>query len=321
MTAAVTLQIRIKNVRYPKIEQDQEKRNNGESRLFYICDATLNDNTTIPIKGMLPARPIIGEKLDVTGRFAVYQGLREFRFDFAQPVIAVNKRELLTYAVELTNGFGDYLEEEIWTKYGETWEDDITAGEIKGLTESKVNALKETIEKLRLNAERTKVISWLISHGLSVKMAEKAFELFGRETQITLEKDCYQLIRVDGVGFTMVDNSIRHFFHVEDTAEIRINAAILYGMQTLSERGDTLIEWNTLQGEVFNMLKVISCDRIAKAVTDLFAKGALVGFSAIGKIALAKHYKAETIIYHFIKEDEADADNKDVASMFIPVII
>ena len=69
------------------------------------------------------------------------------------------------------------------------------------------------------------------------------------------------------------------------------------------------------------MLKVISSDRIAKAVTDLFAKGALVGFSAIGKIALAKHYKAETIIYHFIKEDEAEADNKDVASMFLPVTI
>ena len=149
-------------------------------------------------------------------------------------------------------------------------------------------------------------------------MAEKTFELFGKETQITIEKDCYQLIRVDGVGFTMVDNSIRHFFHVEDTAEIRINAAILYGMQMLAERGDTLIEWETLQGEVFNMLHVISYDRIAKAVADLFAKGVLVGFSAIKKIALAKHYKAEMTIYNFVKKDEADENSNDIASLFMP---
>lgn len=315
--STVTLRIKVKTVRWPKVEVDQEKRNNGESRLFYVLDVTLADGTTTLAKGMMPNRPIIGEKLDLTGKFTVYQGLRQFSFDFAQPVITTNKRDLLTYAVELTTGFGDVLENDIWDTYGERWEDDIKAGDIKGLTENKVAALKETVTRLQLNAERTKVVSWLISHGLSVSMAEKTFELFGRETQITLEKDCYQLIRVDGVGFTMVDNSIRHFFHVEDTDEIRINAAILYGMQTLAERGDTLIEWETLQGEVFNMLKVISCDRIAKAVTDLFAKGALVGFSAIKKIALAKHYKAEMIIYHFIKEDKAGEKN-DIASMFMP---
>lgn len=314
---AVTLEVKIKKIRYPRAEEDAEKRNNGENKLFYFCDATLKDKTTVPIKGMLHTRPTEGERYNVTGKFTVYQGLRQFSFDYAEPVIAANQHELLKYAVELTSGFGEVLEEEIWKAYGDQWEELIAAGDIKGLTQNKVDALRETLTRLKLNAERTKVISWLISHGLSVKMSEKAYELFGGQTQTVLEKDCYQLARVEGVGFTTIDNGIRHFFHVEDTAEIRINAAILYAMQTLCERGDTLVAWETLQGEAFNLLKCISCEKISASVTALFAKGALVGFSAIRKIALARHYKAEMTIYDFIKSDTED----DLMANFIPVTI
>lgn len=316
---SVTLRVQIKTIRYPNIQVDEQKRAEGEDKLFYIIDATLPDNSTLPIKGMLMARPAISERFDVTGKFTTYQGLRQFSFDFASPVVATNKRELLKYACEITSGFGDVLEGEIWDRYGETWDEDIKPNEIRGINENRLNALRETLEKLKLNAERTRVISWLISNGLSVNLAEKAVNLFGNETQAIIEKDCYQLIRVDGVGFAMVDNNIRHFFHVEDDDDIRVDAAILYAMQTLAERGDTLIDWNLLQTEVFNMLKCISCDRIAENVSGLFAKGQLVGFSSINKIALAKHYKAECIIYDFIRDKEKD-DN-DLASLFLPVTI
>lgn len=303
---ANTLEIQVKGIKYPKIELDNEKRANGEIKLYYIMDAVLKDNSSLPVVGFMPYRPQLGERLTVVGKFTTYQGLKQFTFDYAEPILYLNYKEMLHYAVERTSGFGEVLENEIWTKYGENWAKNIKPNGVKGLTQDKYDALVQTITQMESAKDRTKTISWLLSHKLSVKFAEKAYELFGGETISMVSANPYNLTKVDGFGFLAVDNGIRQTFDINDSSPLRLEAAIIYTMHTLTERGDTLVDWNNLANEAQNLLKNISIEVISQTVSNLFTKGWLMGFPQVGKIALTEHYKAERQIYDFISANVAD---------------
>lgn len=310
------IEIQVKLIKYPKVEVDNEKRANGEKKLYYIMDALCKDNSTLPIVGFLSHRPQLGERLVITGKYTQYQGIKQFSFDYAEPVLALNYREMLHYAAERTNGIGDVIEQAIWDRYGENWSTEIKPNDVKGLTQDKFDALMLTLTAMENAKDRTKTISWLLSHKLTINFAEKAFVEFGAETINIVNANCYNLAQIDGYGFTTIDNGIRQTFGVDDFSPLRLEAGIIYTMKQLTERGDTLIDWNNLANEAQNTLKNASLEIISQTVGNLFTKGFLMGFPQIKKIALAAHYKAEKCIFDFITQDEKKTQEQDVLDMF-----
>ena len=311
-----TLEVQIKNIKYPKVELDNEKRANGEIKLYYIMDATLKDNSSLPIVGFLAHRPQLGERMTISGKFTQYQGLKQFSFDYAEPLLYRNFREMLHYAVERTNGFGEALENAIWEKYGEAWSKEIEPNGVKGLSQDKFDALIITIHNLENEKDRTKTISWLLSHKLSINFAEKAYEEFGGNTINVVSANPYNLTQIDGYGFAVVDNGIRQTFDINDSSPLRLEAGIIYTMKQLTERGDTLVDWQNLANEAQNTLKNISLEVISQTTSNLFTKGYLMGFPQIGKIALTEHYKAEKKIFDFITSENEKTQNQKIMDMF-----
>lgn len=309
------IEVQIKLIKYPKVELDNEKRANGETKLYYVMDALQKDNSTLPVVGFLAHRPQLGERFVLSGKFSNYQGLKQFAFDYAEPVLALNFREMLHYAAERTNGIGEVIEAAIWDKYGESWAKEIKPNEVKGLTQEKFDALLLTLTAMETAKDRTKTISWLLSHKLTINFAEKAYEEFGAETINIVSVNCYNLAQVDGYGFITIDNGIRQTFGVDDFSPLRLEAAIIYTMKQLTKRGDTLIDWENLKNEAQNTLKNASVEIISQTVSNLFTKGFLKGFPQIGKIALAAHYKAEKCIFDFITQGEKTQE-QEILSLF-----
>ena len=116
-----TFEVKITYVKYPTEEADREKRQNGESKLFYILSADAPMGS-IACKGEMLFRPKIGEHLKLTGKWTEWNGTRQFDFRNCEIVIPVNPRDMLRYACELTKGFGPSLEEAIWKAKGEDWQ-------------------------------------------------------------------------------------------------------------------------------------------------------------------------------------------------------
>lgn len=87
-------------------------------------------------------------------------------------------------------------------------------------------------------------------------------------------------------------------------------------MKQLTERGDTLIDWQALANEAQNTLKNISLEVISQTTSNLFTKGYLMGFPQIGKIALTEHYKAEKKIFDFITSENEKTQNQKIMDMF-----
>jgi len=294
-----TFEIKVAYVKYPSETDDRDKRNNGESKLFYILSAE-GPMGNIACKGEMLFRPKIGEHLKLTGKWTEWNGTRQFDFRNCEIVIPVNPRDMLRYACELTKGFGPSLEEAIWKAKGEDWQD-LAEGDVKGITPAKLQDFRATIEEIGVREQQSRTIAWLMGHGLTANFAQGAWVTFGKDCISLVEINPYNLTKVPQYGFAAVDNGVRQTFGIEDNDPRRIDAGIMYCMGILTERGNTVVTWYELANECANKLPQINDNVIAAHVADFFKTGALVGFSSTQSISLAQHYRAEKDIYNFVK--------------------
>ena len=89
-----TLEVKVTWVKYPSESDDQDKRKNGETRLFYVLSVEAPMGN-ISAKGEMLFRPKIGEHLKITGQWKEWNGTRQFEFRNCEIIIPVNPRDML----------------------------------------------------------------------------------------------------------------------------------------------------------------------------------------------------------------------------------
>jgi hypothetical protein len=294
--------IKVASIRYPKEDVDKQKRSEGETKIWYILDCEYATGSgSFIAKGDVLFRPAIGEYLKLHGNWAVWNGLKEFKFTSAEVNMPVDERDMLRYACELTSGFGPATEEAIWEKKGDAWRD-ISAGEIKGLTEQKISALRETIETLRLKETQHRSIAWLMSKGATTGMAVAAWAAWEVDLVGIVTGNCYRLAELPNYGFAMVDKEIRKNFGIADDDPRRVEAAVTYCMGILTDSGNTAVSWFELDAELAHRLPGISKSLIISIVQKMFDDQRLYGIRSRQMVVVGSHFRAESDIFNFCRK-------------------
>ena len=248
-------------------------------------------------KGTMSWIPKVSESIALTGEWSVYNGQKEFKFKFAMPDIPVNPRAMLHYVCNLCNGIGEKTEGKIWDKLGELWED-ITVGDVKGMTEPKVQELQEKLEYVKIHSTQVKVISYLMSMGCTMVLAEKAWARWERETTGVVNENCFKLTELRQVGFCHIDNGIRKQLDIADNDPRRIRAGIRYAMQQVLSDGSTIAKWDVLSRQSINVLNVsykIVCDTTREMIKD----GEFIPFPKDEMLAEEKTFEYEKTIWEY----------------------
>ena len=296
----IKIDAKVERIRYPKADAIAADDFNPQSFYILACDVGV-------AKGRLDHCPKIGETLSLEGCWEVskFNGQPEFSFFHATVHVPTDERALLRYACEMTPGFGPAMEERIWAERGENWRGISLADDIRGLTPDKLKALQETIDFLSLNQERAKTVSWLVSIGLTLKMAESAFEKWGASTVSRVEADPYILATLPNYGFSDADSHVRRYFKIERNDQRRIYAALRYYVRQLSQE-DTAVLWDDVFAKV---TAAIDSDPvlISSACSAMFKSGALVAFPRSMRISTMRDFTNEALIYRFAQEDVAMA--------------
>lgn len=292
-----TITAKVERIRYPK--PDAIGAADFSPQCFYIlsCDVGV-------CKGKLDHLPKAGEALTLDGKWEVSQfnGQPEFVFFHAKVFVPADERALLRYACEMTPGFGPAMEERIWAERGDNWRGVSLADDIRGLTPDKLAALQKTIDFLNVNQERAKAVSWLVSIGLTIKMAEAAFEKWGSSTVARVEADPYILAQLPNYGFSDADSHVRAHFKIERNDPRRVNAALKYYLAQLSAE-DTAVLWDDLAAKVYGAIDS-DPQLVADACRAMFQSGALVSFPRSMRIASLRDFTNEAMIYRFANSAE-----------------
>ena len=283
--------VKVERILYPKPEGFIE------GTCFYIMKCDL-----CTVKGKLGHIPSVGERIELEGKWEVskYNGSKEFVFFHSAAHLPTDERSMLKYACEMTPGFGPAMEEAIWTKCGENWRHVGESDAIRGLTLTRLSAFQETIDKLNREGERTAAIGWLMKIGLTVKMAESAWEKWDKDTVTKVKEDCYILANLPNYGFSDVDTHVRQFFQIGKNDTRRVNACLKYYLGQLTQE-NTICSWPMLFDKVS---KAIDSDPvvISNQCRALFDSGRFVAFPKTGMIASQRDFTAESLILKFVRE-------------------
>ena len=250
--------------------------------------------------GNISWRPRKGERLILSGDYAVYQGKHEFKFSSAKPNIPTDSRAVLNYVCELATGVGEAMANQIWAMLGEDWRE-IKSGDLPRFKGNVCYAFDAALRSIELDLEKAEIFSHLINAGCSMKMANAAYEKWHKGTIGVVTKNPYYLAELKNYGFKDVDNVIRFSYGITDRDPRRIESAILYVMKDLTKGGSTLIEWVTLSSKCFEMLDGNE-DLISKIANKMLQEETLKGFESEGTIALAIDYNNETMIWNYISK-------------------
>ena len=247
-------------------------------------------------KGNISWRPTPGEMLTLTGEWGVYRGNREFKFSEAAFYAPTDEHAQLQYAVELTKGLGEAAAQKIWDTLGEKWRD-ISADD-KLIRPAQLNALRETIDRLRTEKDKTDVCAWLMGMGATRLMAEAAWSKWKKASVGRVQNNCYILCDLPRYGFKIVDERFRPHFDIADKDPRRIRAAVLYAVGQLTDRGDTIFPWSDIEDAVRRLVGYAG--RILNlCVAEMLADGELAAIADKHLISRAADHNNDTIIWKY----------------------
>lgn len=282
---------KVERVVYPKPEAYVE------GPCFYILRTDVGS-----VKGKLNHVPAIGERFNLEGKWEVskWNGSMEFSFFHASAYLPTDERAMLKYACEMTCGLGPTLEEKIWEAKGDKWREVSEADGIRGLSPNKLCQLQSTIEMLNNHKEQTEAIAWLMSIGLTVKMAESAWDKWQKKTVTLVKEDCYILAKLPNYGFSDVDQHVRRHFGIERNDTRRVRSCHKYYLAQLTQE-NTICSWQMLYDKVS---KAIDADPvvIGNECRALFDTGKFVAFPKTGMISSERDFAAETAILKFVRD-------------------
>ena len=245
--------------------------------------------------GKMTWRPETGERLTLEGEWGAYKGERNFNFKSASPNIPVDPRSQLNYVCERAKGVGPVMAEGIWALLGSNWKN-VTAGAVRGFTDAKYSAFRESLSLVNAEADKSKAVAWLMSKGATMNMGVVAYEQWKAETIGVVQSNCYRLAELPHYSFADVDGGIRNEFGIGLEDERRVQSAVLYKLRMLTNGGSTVIDWNTLLGAVKALIGGHLGKLIAEVVKGMFEDGSLRGFAGSQSISLGTDYDNEVAI-------------------------
>jgi len=251
------------------------------------------------VKGDIAWEPKEGELIQFQGKYETYNGELQFAFFNAAAVIPEDPFAELKYACELTKGIGEKLAEKIWELSGNDWKS-TQAEDVPGFTEEKFNLFQDTIELLDSQKERTKAITFLLSKGCSINLAEKAFEKFKTGTIPQINENCYKLADLPHCGFKQIDTTIRYAFGIQDISELRIEAGIMYALNELLSDGSSYSTLDMLQAQSSKLLNV-SSDLIIGIGRRMLQEKKLAAYPEHMAITTLAYKQYEETIWKFVK--------------------
>lgn len=250
-------------------------------------------------KGTIDFEFDVGDRLQLEGYFAPskFNGEQEFSFRSAMPNLPVDLAALLHYAVSITKGLAEAREMQIWSKYGEAWIQQERL-EIDGLPEKTQFAWADTLRKLREQQGQSQAMTFLMSKGCTLAMAQAAWSAWKDNTIGKVNGDFYTLAQLPRYGFITVDQRVRPFFDIKDNDPRRMRAAILYAIGMLGDSGDTLIDMQMVEDEIAKLVPYTSANdfgRFCDLLDELEQEKQVVLKDA--KLALASDWQNESEIY------------------------
>jgi len=238
------------------------------------------------------------EVLNLTGKWDVWNSQKQFQFTSVTPDIPVDSKMLLHYVCKIAEGFGEKLEAEIWSFMGDSWED-IKPGDVKGVTEKRIEKLKEALEHVRLNKAQVDTIAYLLSKGASYIDAEKAWSEWEKEAIGKVNSNCYCMVELSKVGFKKIDVGMRHNFGIGDDDPRRLESGICYSMnQETKMDGSTAIDYKRLESRCVQELS-LTPEKINAEIIRMINDARLKTFLMTGTVADAKDYDDELKIWEF----------------------
>lgn len=224
-------------------------------------------------KGVIPWEPAEGDLLEMEGTWkrSDFNGDNEFAFFACRLTIPEDSKSLLYYAVSLTKGLGDSAFEKIWEQYGDQWQTALPLN-VKGISKSVDFHWQETLKNIKDKQAQTDTISFLISHGASLNMANLAWDKWKENTYSVVTKNCYALADLPNYGFRAVDEGIRQNFGIADNDQRRIDSALMYAVNQKLDGGDTLVNYPELVEE-FQKIIPDCVGRLDEAVKNMLEAG------------------------------------------------
>ena len=117
--------------------------------------------------------------------------------------------------------------------------------EIKGLTQPRVEVIKEEWKKKQFLVE---LYEWIISKGMDIKIAEKAFKRWGKEARQRIDENPYVLTELPGISFIIADKWAHELSDNIDDKD-RIAACMIYCLKMALKQDSNLYQ-------PFNVLKI-----------------------------------------------------------------
>ncbi len=240
-----------------------------------------------------------GEEVTLKGRWTNHPRFgRQFKVvecvhNFSSSVQGI-KRYL---ASGLVKGVGPVLAERIVDKFGKETldvldEDPDSLLKVEGIGHKKLAQIKESWEEQK---EIRNIILFLQSYNIPPSFASRIFKYYGSEAITKIKENPYNLAYdIKGIGFKTAD-SIALKLGFSPQAPERIQAAIVYILFQLSEKGHTFYPKADLFEEVKKLIKECSLEDFDNAVKGLGERKKIVIFDTeLGlSISLRHFYKCE----------------------------
>lgn len=258
------------------------------------------------VKGCVPweAKPGDALKLEGSWKKSAYNGADEFIFKTAMIDVPESRRALLTYAVSITDGMGDVMEEKIWARYGAEWPDARDL-DIKGLTAKARDCWGDTLDRIRDQREQAQAVAFLVEHGCTLNMAAAAWGKWEVATVSVVNADPFQLASLPRYGFVAVDSGIRQTFQISDEDPRRAAAAVRYMLDENARNGNTLAGLAWLEQRLATVCPVASAT-LGRVLDGLVQAGAVTISGQF--VARAEDFQHETAIWRrYEKKGTADA--------------
>lgn len=168
----------------------------------------------------------------------------QLKADWFRVLLPKSRQGIVTYLSSMVKGIGPVMAETIVDRFGtDTFEvlekEPERLLEIKGITEAKLSAIKESYGS---SAELRELMTYLAPYRVTPKKAEKIQEHFGLEAVKILQENPYRLCEIKGFGFLTVDPIAMASSHFAPDQPERVKAALHYVLKEAEKDGHLYLE-------------------------------------------------------------------------------
>ena len=188
--------------------------------------------------------------------------------------------------------------------------------EVRGVSKTKAEVIAESYNEIK---DMQDAVMFLQSLNLSINMAIKIYNIYGKKTISTINDNPYRLIEdVDGIGFLSADR-IASNMGISKDSEFRIRAGVIYSLKSYMEKqGSTYLPCEMIYSCALNLLQLDEdtyLELIKKIIEDLKIDGKLKQLVVDGNLAITtpKFYNYEKGIASIIAtlNSESSPENYD----------